>query len=179
MSADESAIVSEASDVENSDNLPTSIIKDGTLHTSHWDSQITRDTQTPRRKKDITRIVEEATASTSSNPTTATTISSWLSRVQSYGFPADVLQGYMKEEISYEEDETWWDQNLVRIFDPYYDIASEDIETVIDGKTNSAGDPVGQCTLKLSNGDEVYGNFRKGVKQVKIVLLFMPNYKNI
>jgi hypothetical protein len=147
-------------------------MKDDQLHTSHWNSQINRDLQTPRRKKNITRIVEEAIASTSSNPTTATTISSWLSRVQSYGFPADVLQGYMKDEISYECDETWWDKNLVRIFDPYYDIASEDIETVMEGKTNPAGDPVGQCTLKLTNGDEVYGNFRKGVKQVNL-LLFM------
>ena len=33
------------------------------------------------------------------------------------------------------------------------------------GKTNSNGDLVGQCTVRLCNGDEVYGTFRRGVRQ--------------
>ena len=69
--------------------------------------------------------------------------------------------------MSYEEDETWWDPNVVRIFDPYYDISQEDIESITEGRKNAAGDPVGQCVLQLSTGDEVYGNFRKGVRQVR------------
>merc|ERR1719300_2285606 len=37
-------------------------------------------------------------------------------------------------------------------------------------KKNAAGDPVGQCVLQLSTGDEVYGNFRKGVRQGRAIL---------
>ena len=165
-SADDGAIASEASDVENFEAGPICINKNDPWYTPNTNSRINIDERSLNSSHDITALAEEAAASVFLNPTTATTISSWLSRVQSHGFPADVLRNYIIDEINYECDETWWDPSVVRIFDPYYDIAPEDIEEITEGKTNAAGDPVGQCTLLLTNGDEVYGNFRKGVRQV-------------
>ena len=167
-SADECVLASDASDLENFETTPTSITKD-----EKWDEienpTINSNQGASERKfeEDTALLAEQVAATEFLNPTTATTISSWLSRVQSHGFPADVLQTYINDEMSYEEDETWWDPNVVRIFDPYYDISQEDIESITEGRKNAAGDPVGQCVLQLSTGDEVYGNFRKGVRQVR------------
>ena len=175
-SGDEGAIVSEASDFENIDSNneeldsldKTETNKNDKCYGQHNPQSCTKlIPDSPECKSDISRVIDETTANAFSNPTTATTISSWLSRVQSYGFPADVLRRYINEDIAYEDfDETWWDPKVVRIFDPYYDISPDEIDTVIEGKTNLAGVPVGYCTFQLSNGDEIYGNFRKGVRQV-------------
>ena len=178
-SADEGPIVSEASDLETFETTPTSINKDG-----KWDELDTnlspkgeQEASKIKREEDTALIAEQVAATEFLNQTTVTTISSWLSRVQHYGFPADVLQSYISDEISYEEDETWWDPNVVRVFDPYYDISPEDIESITEGKKNAAGDPVGQCLIQLSTGDEVYGTFRKGVRQVTILIRLVIQYK--
>ena len=170
-SADETAATSGASDLENLEELPSTINKD-----DQWYRQSITGVKedSPEYCHDISRIAEEKAAIAFLNPTTATTISSWLSRVQSHGFPADVLQTYISDEVCYEDDETWWDPSVVRIFDPYYDICTEDIDKVTEGNTNASGTPVGQCTIQLTNGDEVYGNFRKGVRQVTNYLKNIP-----
>ena len=176
-SGDEDVLASETSDFETIDSnneesepLATKINNAEKSHEQDETSFVRPVQDFSEFETDLSRVIDENIATAFPNPTTATTISSWLSRVQSCGFPADVLRRYINEDISYEDvDETWWDPKLVRIFDPYYDISPEEIDKVIDGKTNLNGEPVGQCTLQLCNGDEVYGNFRKGVRQVTVL----------
>ena len=48
----------------------------------------------------------------------------------------------------------------MRVFLPYYDIERKDIQEV-DGRVNPKnGDPMGRCTVRLTNGDEITGSFR-------------------
>ena len=98
------------------------------------------------------------------DPVVTVRVASWLARIQTHGFSAEVLRAFISEEVE-EDDETWWDPDVVRVFDPYYDLSPDDIELVVDGKSNQNGVPLGACTLKLHNGDEVYGTFRKGLRQ--------------
>ena len=74
-------------------------------------------------------------------------IALWLHSIQAHGFSPMVLQKYMAEEINEEDDDTWWDSGIVRVFQPYYDIQSDDVQEVIQGKTDKNGDPIG---IKLS-----------------------------
>jgi len=106
-------------------------------------------------------------------------LASWLARIQTQGFSADALRAFIAEDVFYddeddddeeeeeeEESDIWWDSEVVRVFDPYCDLSMDDVETILDGKTNASGDIlVGPCTVKLHNGDEVYGTFRKGLRQ--------------
>ena len=63
-----------------------------------------------------------------------------------------------------EDDDTWWDEGIVRVFDPYYDVSNDEIDT-IEGKKSVNGRPVGQCNVILKNGDAVFGMYRQGVRQ--------------
>ena len=50
--------------------------------------------------------------------------------------------------------------DLTRVFLPYYDLEKDDIETVVHGRTGANGEPLGRCTVRLTNGDELSGSFR-------------------
>lgn len=97
----------------------------------------------------------------------ASVINDWLCNIERRGFSANVVQAFAKDEIDYdEEDDIWFEQGLVRVFDPYYDIDADDIEEIEDGTANpQTGMPVGVCTVRLKNGDELQGTFRKGLRQ--------------
>ena len=69
----------------------------------------------------------------------------WLHSLQLHGFSPMVLQKYMSAEIDEEDDETWWESGLVRVFQPYYDIQHDEIQEVSQGKINKDGDPTGTC----------------------------------
>ncbi len=99
-------------------------------------------------------------------PPVALVISSWLEQLQSRGFCDDAVRSFAREEIDYdEEDDTWFQQGLVRVFDPYYDIDPDDIQEV-DGRVDKLTKlPIGLCTVKLKSGDELLGTFRSGVRQ--------------
>ena len=117
----------------------------------------------------IPKSVDEIVAEDTYNASLHITISSWLSTIQLHGFSRDVLQHCRVSDNTpspHHNEAYEWDANLIRVFDPYYDIASHQIETILEGKTNNNGQPVGPCTIQLQNGDEVYGNFRRGVRQV-------------
>ena len=94
----------------------------------------------------------------------AKTIAQWMYEVQEHGFRPDVLQAHLREEINgpeAPEEDLWWEEGLVRVFLPYYDLEPDEIEEVIEGRQNSkTGDPLGRCTVRLVNGDEVCGTFR-------------------
>ena len=96
----------------------------------------------------------------------ASAIENWLGRIERFGFPGETLDAHIRDEINLdEEDDTWFEDGLVRIFDPYYDIDAGDIEKLESGKLNVAGFPVGQCTVVLKNGDELLGAFKDGLRQ--------------
>lgn len=47
------------------------------------------------------------------------TIARWLYSVQNHGFSAPTLQKYLRPEINEDdEDDTWWDESVVRVFLP-------------------------------------------------------------
>ena len=93
----------------------------------------------------------------------ASTIRDWLGPLETNGFHPQVLRSFAKEPKD-DDDETWFETGLVRVFDPYYDIGPEEVLEV-EGKTDpKTGEPVGRCTLKLRNGDEVFGTFRNGLR---------------
>jgi len=114
------------------------------------------------------------------DPSLTLRLASWLSRIQNQGFSAESLRAFIADDHQddqddLEEDEededgrdaaSWWQDGLIRVFDPYHDLSSPDlVDSILEGKTNGNGDLVGQCTLRLCNGDEVYGTFRRGVRQ--------------
>ena len=40
--------------------------------------------------------------------------------------------------------DTWWEEGVVRVFQPYYDIEQDDIDEVSQGRTDKdTGDPIG------------------------------------
>ena len=51
-----------------------------------------------------------------------------------------------------EEDDTWFEGGLVRVFDPYYDLDSGDISSVEGRVDPKSGMPVGKCTVVLQVG---------------------------
>ncbi len=62
-------------------------------------------------------------------------IESWLSGLQARGFPEIALRRFARDEVDYDsEDETWFEPEIVRVFDPYYDLEGDDVEEVIEGK---------------------------------------------
>jgi len=69
----------------------------------------------------------------------------------------------LKEDITEEDDDTWWEEGVIRVFQPYYDIDKDDIDQVIEGKVNKEGEPLGKCCVRLKNGDELTGVFQKGL----------------
>ena len=75
-------------------------------------------------------------------------IALWLNSIQSHGFSPSVLQKYMANEISDEDDDVWWETGLVRVFQPYYDLDQDDIKEVARGSTNKDGDPIGKIFEK-------------------------------
>ena len=85
----------------------------------------------------------------------------WLHDIQTHGFSYRIWSKHLRPEINTEEDDDiWWDKNVVRVFLPYYDIERKDIQEV-DGRVNPKnGDPMGRCTVRLTNGDEITGSFR-------------------
>jgi hypothetical protein len=98
---------------------------------------------------------------------------SWIERINARGFPINILRKYVDkcddsdENVAAsetEDDNTWWEEGLTRVFDPYYDISPEDIEC-IEGKKGADGKPIGQCNVTLKNGDNVFGLFKKGIRQ--------------
>ena len=99
-------------------------------------------------------------------------VGSWLERINARGFPVDLLRRVAarddddddEDEDDAEDDDTWWEPGLVRVFDPYFDIAVKNIES-IEGKVGADGRPVGQCNVVLKNGDSAIGLFRKGQRQ--------------
>ena len=99
-------------------------------------------------------------------------VSSWLARINARGFPVELLRKVATQvvdddddaEDDAEDDDTWWEPGLVRVFDPYYDISVDEIES-IEGKVGADGRPVGQCSVLLKNGDSAFGLFRKGQRQ--------------
>ena len=81
---------------------------------------------------------------------TANLIRDWLARVEGHGFEPDVLQQFSNEEVNVdEEDDTWFEGGLVRVFDPYYDLDSGDISSVEGRVDPKSGLPVGKCTVVL------------------------------
>ena len=87
-------------------------------------------------------------------------IAKWLHDMQVHGFPPQVLLKYLRPEVDLEEEGHNWDKDKVRVFLPYYDLEPEDIKEV-EGRVNPKnGEPMGRCTLKLHNGDEITGSFR-------------------
>lgn len=97
-------------------------------------------------------------------------VSSWLERINARGFPVELLRRVAAQDDVVddgdddEDDDTWWESGVVRVFDPYYDIAVGEIES-IEGKVGPDGRPVGQATVILKNGDSIFGLFRKGQRQ--------------
>ncbi len=85
---------------------------------------------------------------------------SWLHSIERQGFPVGVLREFVRDIDTEEEDETWWEEGVVRVFQPYYDISKEEVASV-EGRVRH-GEPVGRCTLRLSNGDELRGCFKPG-----------------
>ena len=91
----------------------------------------------------------------------ATFIAQWIYELQINGFSPLVQAKYLNESIDCEaEDDTSWESDLVRVFLPYYDLNKDDIDQILDGRVNAGGEPLGKCTVKLTNGDEVTGSFR-------------------
>ena len=87
-------------------------------------------------------------------------IAHWLRDIQSHGVPPQKLLKHLRPEVNDDEDATWWEEDLVRVFLPYYDIEAKDIKEV-EGRVNPKnGDPMGRCTVRLTNGDEITGSFR-------------------
>ena len=87
-------------------------------------------------------------------------IAHWLRDIQTRGFPPQKLLKHLRPEVNDDEDATWWEEDLVRVFLPYYDIEAKDIKEV-EGRVNPKnGDPMGRCTVRLTNGDEITGSFR-------------------
>ena len=54
-----------------------------------------------------------------------------------------------------EEDDTWFESGLVRVFDPYYDLDSGDISSVEGRVDPKSGLPVGKCTVVLQGGTAI------------------------
>lgn len=96
----------------------------------------------------------------------AQTIETWLAQIERHGFHPTVLAAFAKDTIDTEtEDDTWFQENVVRVFDPYYDLESDEVKQV-DGKIDPrTGLPSGPCTVQLHNGDELLGTFRSGLRQ--------------
>jgi hypothetical protein len=90
----------------------------------------------------------------------AVTVALWLHSIQVHGFSSSVLRQYVRDEPDEGDDDTWWEEGIVRVFQPYYDIAREDLEDV-EGRTTRDGDPTGRCCVKLTNGDDIVGQFKK------------------
>jgi hypothetical protein len=102
-------------------------------------------------------------------------VSNWLAKINARGFSIDLMRQHVtpdkceeendaEEEEEAEDDETWWEDGVVRVFDPYFEVALDDI-SVVEGKKNSEGKPIGQCNVILKNGDSVFGIFRQGIRQ--------------
>ncbi|TRY63349.1 hypothetical protein TCAL_10816 [Tigriopus californicus] len=91
-------------------------------------------------------------------------VKDWLNQLHLCGFPYDIISKYRRDDIDEMEDDIWFQDGLFRVFDPYYDISSDDIESV-DGKTDQQGMPKGNCMVKLTNGDELLATFRNGFRQ--------------
>ena len=97
---------------------------------------------------------------------TAALVHDWLARVERHGFGPAVLQAFSSDEINTEEeDDTWFERGLVRVFDPYYDLDAEDIRSVEGRVDAKSGLPLGRCTVALRNGDELFATFRGGLRQ--------------
>jgi len=109
----------------------------------------------------VTTTEEEPELAQVVNDEISQKIALWLHSIQAHGFSPMVLQKYMAEEINEEDDDTWWDSGVVRVFQPYYDIQSDDVQEVIQGKTDKNGDPIGYCQILLKNGDLLDGKFLK------------------
>ena len=87
-------------------------------------------------------------------------IAKWLHDIQVHGFPPQVLLNHLRPEVDLEEEGHNWDKDKVRVFLPYYDLEPDDIKEV-EGRVNPKNnEPMGRCTLKLHNGDEITGSFR-------------------
>lgn len=91
-------------------------------------------------------------------------VKDWLGKLHLCGFPYDIISKYRRDDIDDTEDDIWFEEGIYRVFDPYYDISSDDIES-IDGKQDQTGMPKGNCTVKLKNGDELLATFRSGFRQ--------------
>jgi hypothetical protein len=70
-----------------------------------------------------------------------------------------------------------WEEGIIRVFDPYYDVTLAEIESV-EGRKNADGRPVGQCSVALKTGDSIYGVFRQGVRQGRGALEGANCYKH-
>ena len=96
-------------------------------------------------------------------------IEAWLNSISDHGFGVGLLQSFAKDEYGddEEDEDVWFEAGLTRVFDPYYDLDPADIAEV-EGKVSKAtGQPVGLCTVKLTNGDDLFGTFRNGLRQGK------------
>jgi hypothetical protein len=102
-------------------------------------------------------------------------VSNWLAKINARGFSIDLMRQHVtpdkceeendaEEEEEAEDDDTWWEDGVVRVFDPYFEVALDNI-SVVEGKKNSEGKPIGQCNVILKNGDSVFGIFRQGIRQ--------------
>ena len=77
-----------------------------------------------------------------------------------------LIQSFAKDDIN-EEDDTWFEQGVVRVFDPYYDVNADDIAEIPDGRTDPKTSlPSGHCVVNLKNGDALTSYFdREGLRQ--------------
>ncbi len=92
-------------------------------------------------------------------------VQEWLCEMEAHGVDVRTLQSFAKDDVEEEEDDTWFETCLVRVFDPYYDLDPNDISSV-EGRTDpKTGLPVGRCTVVLKNGDEMFGTFHGGLRQ--------------
>ena len=68
-------------------------------------------------------------------------LASWLSRIQNQGFSAESLRAFIDETNedccgSNNDNHVWWQDDLVRVFDPYHDLSEPGlVESVLDGKS--------------------------------------------
>ncbi len=125
-----------------------------------WTQNVTDPSEAPEEAVVVSRTAEDLVDAHHNNEMVQR-IADWLYQVQCHGFPPAVMQKYLRPEVTEdEEDDTWWQEGLTRVFLPYYDIDKEDIDKVIEGRLNCHGEPVGRCTVLLVNGDELTGTFR-------------------
>ena len=87
------------------------------------------------------------------SPLTSLTLrlASWLSRIQNQGFSAESLRAFIADDHQddqddLEEDEededgrdaaSWWQDGLIRVFDPYHDLSSPDlVDSILEGRAH-------------------------------------------